>query len=72
MADYHDQVPRKIRYESLHTDVRFTPPCVHDPNWTARFGSGNFELRAADLRQLLDRLEELDRLPSPRPPISDT
>jgi len=56
-------VPRKIRYESLHADVTLIPPCVHDPKWTAHFGSGNFEMKATELSQLLDRLEALDRLP---------
>ena len=55
-----DQVPRKLAYQRVHPGVRFTPPCVHEPMWTAVLDGGAVEIRALDLVSLMDKLDRLE------------
>ena len=61
-ADLHDQVPRKLRYQLLHPDTEFFPPCEHDPMWRARLDDGKeTEIKRIHLSELLDELEKMDQ-----------
>ena len=63
--DPQDQVPRRQYYQLLHPNVRFTPPCEHDPMWRARWrdpqGDGVTEVKAVELADLMDDLERMDQ-----------
>ena len=60
-VDLQDQVPRKLRYQLLHPDAEFFPPCVHEPKWRVVLDDGATEVRAVQLVALMDKLEKLDR-----------
>ena len=60
--DVHDQVPRKLRYQLLHPDTEFFPPCEHDPMWRVRLDGGGTEVKAMQLVDLMERLERLDQV----------
>ena len=51
-VDLHDQVPRKLRYQLLHPDTEFFPPCEHDPMWRVRLDGGGTEVKAMQLVDL--------------------
>lgn len=61
-VDLHDQVPRKLRYQLLHPDTEFFPPCEHDPMWRVRLDGGGTEVKAMQLVDLMERLERLDQV----------
>ena len=61
-VDLHDQVPRKLRYQLLHPDTEFFPPCEHDPMWRVRLDGGGTEVKAMQLVDLMERLEWLDQV----------
>ena len=59
-ADLHDQVSRKLAYLCTHPDVGIIAPCSHEPMWRAKLSGGAVEIKALELRLLLDQLEKLD------------
>lgn len=59
-VDLQDQVPRKLRYQLLHPDAEFFPPCEHDPMWRVRLDGGATEVKAMQLISLMERLEKLE------------
>ena len=60
-VDVQDQVPRKLRYQLLHPDAEFFPPCEHELMWRARLNGGTTEVKAIHLIDLMDRLERLEQ-----------
>jgi len=60
-VDPEDQVPRKLRYQMLHPDAVFFPPCEHDPMWRVKLDDGATEVKALQLVTLMEKLEKLDR-----------
>jgi hypothetical protein len=58
-AEYPDQVPRKLAYESAHPDVEIT---YRGAYWQAiiREDQGETVITRYELRALLDKLESAD------------
>ena len=55
-----DQVPRKLRYEQTHPEVKIT--CGFGGLWRARVPGQDAEIVRVVLRHLLDALDALDAL----------
>ena len=58
--EYVDQVPRRQAYEAGHPDVEIT---YHGPYWKAVIteGTGQTTVTRYELKDVLDKLEALDR-----------
>ena len=61
-------MPRKLRYQLLHPDTEFFPPCEHDPMWRVRLDGGGTEVKAMQLVDLMERLERLEQASGPPGP----
>ena len=55
-----DQVPRRLAWEQAHPGAPLTPPCRHEPRWTAELDGGTIEVKALELGLLLDKLDRLE------------
>ncbi len=58
--EFADQVPRRLAYEAAHPDVEIT---YHGPYWKAVITdeAGQIVIARYELKDVLDRLEALDR-----------